>query len=68
MPVIRRDVLIKRINRQLIKDQEKLRKTRGERLWIDLGDYYIQDMHRNIIEHHITDERMEELGRELGVI
>lgn len=67
---ITRGALIARINRQLTKDHEKLRKTRGGwSLHSNLGDYYIQDMYRNFItEHHITDERIEELGRELGVI
>ena len=49
--------LVKRINRQLVKQDERLRKPRSARWWRDLGDYNIIDMDRNfIIAGHVDPE------------
>jgi hypothetical protein len=59
--------LIQRINRRLAKDGEKLKKSRGEKVLLDLGDYFIVNFNLNqIVAHHITD--IIELGRELEVL
>ena len=58
--------LIKRINRKLAHQDEKLRVARAERVRFDLGDYYVIDVSRNfVISKHVDPE---ELGRELGVL
>lgn len=41
--------LIKRINRILAKEDQKLRKPRGERQRTELGDYYVIDIYKNAI-------------------
>ena len=41
--------LIKRINRRLAHQGEVLRKRRGSHHDTDLGDYYIVDVHRNVV-------------------
>jgi hypothetical protein len=57
--------LEQRIRRALKRKGETLRRTRGERQEIDLGNYYVVDIQRNIImQHHCN---LEALGRELGV-
>ena len=58
--------LVQRINRRLHKDEEQLRKTRGARALLDLGEWYIVNWNRNfIVAQHVDPE---ELGRELGVL
>lgn len=58
--------LIKRINRQLNKDTQRLCKTRGWRSFSNLGTYYILDYYYNLVTaHHI---HLEFLGAELGVL
>lgn len=41
--------LIRRINRVLMKDGQKLRKSRGEGQKTELGDYYVIDGYRNTL-------------------
>lgn len=58
--------LVKRLNRQLAKRAEQIRKPRTDEWWPDLGDYYIIDTDRNfIVAGHVDPER---LGREMGVL
>jgi hypothetical protein len=58
--------LIARINRKLIKEEETLCKTRGERWHSDLGYYYIVNIRFNSVTAAHLD--IEKLGRELGLI
>ncbi len=58
--------LVQRINRKLADSNEALRKTRGARALIDLGDWYVLDTNRNLILHKNVDPEV--LGRELGVL
>jgi len=58
--------LVQRINRQLAKDEEVLKGTRGARARQDLGDFYRLDWnHNRVLE---TDVDPEGLGRKLGVL
>jgi hypothetical protein len=57
--------IVQRINRKLKADDEALKKTRGTRAYLDLGDWYVLNVNRNWISAHHVDP--EELGRELGV-
>jgi len=50
VPVSER-ALIQRINRALAKEGEKLKKARGVRTILSVGDYYILDIQRNFIVH-----------------
>jgi hypothetical protein len=67
VPVTMR-ALIARINRKLTGDDMQLKKTKGVRARIDLGDYYVLNTRYNAIMYHYKDCDPEELGRELGVI
>ena len=58
--------VVQRINRKLKPDLEQLKTTRGERLRMDVGDYYVIDYSKNSIIHKDVDP--EQLGRELGVL
>jgi hypothetical protein len=59
--------LIRRINRKLGREDEKLRKTRGGmQAFLDLGDYWVHDLRSNFVCRTHVDP--EELGRELGVL
>jgi len=60
------EALVKRINRVLRKDLRQLRRTRGERAWHDLGEYWVHDHNSNTIVCSHVD--LHELGRELGVL
>ena len=60
------DALIKRINRKLAPQNEKLRTYRGERFFSDLGRYYVVDVNRNSIEAAHVD--VEEMARQMGVM
>jgi len=63
--------LVQRINRALAADGERLKKTRdrgawGQTAWLDLGDYYVIDLDRNVVvAHHVN---LEGEGRKLGVL
>ncbi len=66
MTNITKSALISRINRKLVHNDEVLKVTRGERLRLDVGDYYILDWRiYGIAAKHVD---LEELGRELGVL
>lgn len=66
---ITRRALIQRLDRNLMQDLRQLRKSRGPHTRISLGDYHIPDVHHNfVVEPHTTDDRMEEIARELGLL
>lgn len=65
VPVTTR-ALIQRINRVLAKRDEQLRATRGARARLDLGDFYVHELRRNLALETRVDP--EEFGRELGVL
>ncbi len=66
VPLTRR-ALIARINRRLKHDDQALRCCRSNsRWWRELGDFYIVDINRNIINDVSVDPT--EFGRELGVL
>lgn len=58
--------LIQRINRRLRKEDEVMKKSRSERVRLDLGDYYILDFNRNFIVAQYVDP--EAFGREIGAL
>ncbi len=58
--------LTARINRKLAKEGQQLKKTRGGRAMLDLGQYHIVDLNRNFIAHSHCDP--ETVGRELEVL
>ena len=58
--------LIKRINRRLAKEDEQLRVSRGDQMWLNVGAYYTVCVSRNYVSGHDVDP--EALGRELGVL
>jgi hypothetical protein len=58
--------LISRINRKLSEENRSLRKSRGQGMINNVGDYYVLDIYRNSIhEGHVDPE---EMGRELKVL
>jgi hypothetical protein len=58
--------LVKRINRVLAEQDQRVRRTRGERPLRDLGRYWVQDFRRNFAV--ATNIDLEALGRELGCL
>lgn len=63
---ITQNALMKRINRALAKEGERLTVTRGERWRSELGDFYVLDVNMNaVVAKHCDPEK---LGRELGVL
>ena len=58
--------LIRRINRKLANDQEKLCTTRGDRWRSNLGDYYIVNLYDTTIT--ATNVDPEAMARELGAL
>ncbi len=66
---VAKSALVQRINRVLLKRDERLKKLRNgrdSRWWLDLGDYYVIWLSRNaIVGRHID---IEQYGRELGVL
>jgi hypothetical protein len=65
IPVTMR-ALLQRINRRLAPELQGVKKLRGERARVELGDFYIIDFNRNfVLAAHVDPE---ELGRELGVL
>ncbi|MCB1822541.1 MAG: hypothetical protein KDI73_13335 [Candidatus Competibacteraceae bacterium] len=55
-----------RINRKLDPVFQRLRKNRSSKDWSHLGDYFIEDFHRNtVIASHVDPEK---IGREIGVL
>ena len=56
--------LIKRINRKLAKDGERLRRSRSARMFSSVGDVYRLNVNRNfVVDHHVD---VETLARDLG--
>ena len=64
VPVTTR-AIIQRINRKLRREDKMLKKPRGAWTY-DLGDYYIVDIRRNLLDDVRVDP--ETLARELGVL
>jgi len=58
--------LVQRINRRLKDDEQILKKSRGARARLDLGEWYVLNWNRNLIVDKRVDP--EELARELGVL
>jgi hypothetical protein len=65
VPVTMR-ALLQRINRKIREGDQVLKVTRGERAWVDYGDFYILNSRRNSVTRDHVDP--EELGREIGVL
>jgi len=67
MKAITENAMIKRINRKLANEGQKLRKCRSNSRWRhDLGDYYIVDLATNgIVCSHVP---LGDLGQELDVL
>ena len=55
--------VIARINRVLRKQDEQLKKARGDRMRLTLGEYYVLDWRRNFIVRQYVD--VEDIAREL---
>lgn len=58
--------LVKRLNRKLDKDYQRIRKSRGARAVQELGTYYLLDTYSNGIVDTFLD--LEEMGREYKVL
>jgi len=66
VPVTMRS-LVQRINRRLVKDDQQLRRPRGDgRARQNLGDYFVIDTRRNFVV--TTDADPAALGRGLGCL
>jgi hypothetical protein len=64
--VVTERALIKRINRRLARDGEKVRKNSNPRHLMDLGWYYVVDVWNNwFVASHVN---LEQLGREVGAL
>jgi len=58
--------VVMRINRALRPEYQQLKKARGMRMQLEVGDYFLLDLHRNLILD--THVQVEALGRLLGVL
>jgi hypothetical protein len=65
VPVSLRAVL-QRINRKLAKEEEVLKKTRGQAALADVGAYYVLNWRRNTIEQWHVDPTT--LAQQLGAL
>jgi hypothetical protein len=69
IPVSERAIM-QRINRKFRSEDgppaRELKKTRGARALLDLGDFYVLNTERNFIDEHHVDP--EDLAREMGVL
>lgn len=65
MPSVTARALVKRINRRLSTEGERLRTLRGARWSADLGDHYIVTDGNLVVAKHVD---VTELARQLGVI
>ena len=63
---VRQETLLKRINRTLRPRGAALRRARGERARIMLGDYYLVAVDNHTILRRYLE--LEAFGRELGVL
>ena len=66
MDTVSKPALLARINRRLAQEDGKLKKVRGERARLDLGDYYVVDVNRNRIVATRVDP--ETFAREIGAL
>jgi hypothetical protein len=67
-PVTER-ALIQRLNRNLSHEHLRVKKTREGRSSLDLGDYYILDIHRNAIaEHHLSLPDLVDMAKERKIL
>jgi hypothetical protein len=65
LPVSTR-ALVQRLNRKLHDDELEVRKTRGGRARLELGEFYLLNWRLpNIVQSHVD---LEELGRKEGVL
>jgi hypothetical protein len=63
---VSKSALVRRINRKLVHEDEKLHACRGERWRSDLGDFYVKDFRSNfIVTKHVDPV---DLAREIGVL
>ena len=67
LPKITKSALLRRVNRKLAHDQEKVIVSRIDSdAYREFGRYYLQDTHANrVIGSHLD---LEELARDLGVL
>jgi hypothetical protein len=66
--VVTEKALYQRINRKLNAVGRALKRTRGQRALIDLGQYYVLDVNINAVLYYYHDVNLEDFGRELGVL
>ena len=66
MKAVTTDALVKRINRRLAHDGQRLRTTRGERMIAAVGERWVQDTRRSFVVERDVD--VEELAQRLGVL
>lgn len=62
---ISENTLLKRINRRLAKDGEKVCTSRSASAWSDVGLHYVINDRNAVVRCHVD---LEQLGRELGVL
>jgi hypothetical protein len=63
------NALVKRINRVLAREGrcgQVLKKTRGYGMRVEVGDYWIRDLHHNAVVDKFVD--IEAMGRSLGAL
>src|SRR5262249_42780255 len=66
LPAVSEHALIKRINRKLVHDGQKIKTASSLRAERDLGRYFVVDVHRNLVVDR--DIRLKALGCELRVL
>ena len=64
--VVTEQALVKRINRALATEGRKIRKSRPQRGYCELGEYFEVDVNRNFVTSMHVD--IEAWGRELEVL
>lgn len=67
VPVTHR-ALIQRINRKLAKEGQQLRKTRGMRAYLDLGEYFVLDLSGNYPVKKLNEPDLVPYARKLGAL
>jgi hypothetical protein len=62
--------VIARINRRFASDESglKLKVTRGLRMRLEVGNFYVLDMRHNAINQYYKHWHPEDIARELGVL
>lgn len=62
-------VLMQRINRRLLKENQALRASRGWREQSNLGDFYLLDLYKNaVIAFRMSKKEIEDMAREIGAL